>query len=164
MSHPALAEPVLWKGAFAGLAAGLVASFAMDRFQAAVAALSSDGQEGEPATQKAADRFSEMATGRRVPEDDRPLAGQAVHYGLGCALGAAYGAMAEYRPAVTVGGGTAFGLGVAARLDEGLVPAVGLGDAPWNTSPSTHLYTGASHAVFGASAEVTRRLVRHLLR
>ena len=151
------------KGALAGAAAGLVASYAMNRFQAAVTTLSSSKKQGEPATEKAADRLAEAATGHPVPERDKQFAGQAVHYGLGAALGVAYGVMAEVYPAATAGAGSGFGLAVAAVLDEAMVPAVGLGEAPWNTAPSTHAYTGSSHVVFGVAAELTRRFVRSAL-
>lgn len=155
--------PALWKGALAGLAAGVVAAAAMDAFQRLASALSSSQQDGEPATQKAADQLSQTATGEPVAKANKPMAGQAVHYALGTALGLAYGIAAELRPAVTAGGGTAFGTGVAALLDEGVVPAVGLGEAPWKTPPSTHAYTLGSHLVFGGAAELTRRLVRRAL-
>lgn len=160
---PKKPRPVLWKGAVAGLAAGVVASFAMDRFQALVAALSSSDEQDEPATEKAADRLAESTTGSPVPDERKPLAGQGVHYALGTALGLAYGAAAEVKPAVTAGGGTAFGLGTAAVLDEAAVPAAGLGEVPWKTPAATHAYTLASHLVFGATAEVTRRLVRRAI-
>lgn len=164
MTYSAIHSPNLWKGFAAGIAAGLLASYAMDRFQAAVTALSdpADGDE-EPATEKAADRVARGVTGYAVPEADKPLAGQAVHYMLGAALGASYGVVAEVRPEVTAGTGSLFGLSVAAVLDEAAVPAVGLGDAPRNTPLSTHLYTGASHVVFGVTAELTRRLMRNAL-
>ena len=38
--------------------------------------------------------------------------------------------------------------------------AAGLGDAPWKTAPSTHLYGVASHMVFGTVTEGVRRLLR----
>jgi uncharacterized membrane protein YagU involved in acid resistance len=152
-----------WKGAAAGLAAGVVASLAMNEFQALVSSLSSSDQQGEPATQKAADRLSATATGAPVQVSRKPAAGQAVHYSLGAALGLAYGVAAEAEPAVTSGGGTLFGVGVAVLLDEAVVPAVGLGEAPWRTPLSTHAYTLASHLVFGGAAELTRRLARRAL-
>jgi putative membrane protein len=152
-------------GIVAGTVAGIVASFAMDRFQAAAAALSSsDDSDAEPATEKAADAVARAATGSDVPDAEKPLAGQAVHYALGTALGIAYGIAAEFRPGVTTGFGSAFGLGTATLLDEAAVPAVGLGDAPWKAGATTHLYSYASHLVFGAAAELTRRQVAATLK
>jgi putative membrane protein len=125
----------LLRGALAGLIAGAAASFAMDRFQAAVSALSSsgddEGETQEPATEKAADGIARAFTGDELPAADKPLGGQAMHYALGIGLGVAYGIAAEFRSAVTTGFGTAFGLGAATLLDEAAVPALGLGQAPW---------------------------------
>lgn len=150
------------RGVVAGMIAGAVASFAMDRFQAGVAALSSSGSDGggsEPATEKAADAIAEQVAGRPVADADKPLAGQAVHYALGIGLGVLYGVAAEFRPAITAGVGTAFGIGTATLLDEGAVPALGLGAPPWKASASGNLYSYASHLVFGGTAELVRRQV-----
>jgi putative membrane protein len=151
------------RGAVAGALAGVVASFAMDRFQALVSTLAPSDSDEEPATAKAADRVKQAVDGAPVPEEQQPLAGQLVHYLLGAGLGVAYGVAAEFRPAVTTGFGAPFGLGVAAALDEAAVPAVGLGSSPRETPPSTHAYTIASHLVFGTVAELTRRQVRSTL-
>ena len=148
------------RGVVAGAIAGAVASFAMDRFQAAMAPLMpSSGDGSEPATEKAADAVAETVTGNRVPDADKPLAGQAVHYVIGIALGAAYGVAAEFRPAVTAGYGAAFGLGTATLLDEAAVPALGLGAAPWNAGVGSNAYAYASHLVFGGVSEMVRRQV-----
>lgn len=150
----------LARGAVAGLIAGAAASFAMDRFQAATSSLlPSNGSEEEPATEKAADAVATAVTGREIPDNTKPLAGQSIHYVLGIGLGIAYGIAAEFRPSVTTGYGTAFGLGTATLLDETAVPAVGLGEAPWKAPLSTTLYGYASHLVFGGTVEVVRRQV-----
>ena len=165
MAHaPTDTAPNIWAAAAAGLVAGLAASFVMDRFQAGVAALSSSDSDAEPATEKAADKLSQAVVGHDVPDDRKPLAGQAVHYALGAGLGVVYAVAAEFRPAVTAGYGTAFALANTALLDEAAVPAVGLGDAPWKTAPSTHLYSVASHMVFGTVTEGVRRLLRGWMR
>lgn len=148
------------RGLVAGVIAGAVASFAMDRFQAAASPLlPSNGSDSEPATEKAADAVVSGVTGRKVPDADKPLAGQAVHYAVGIALGAAYGVAAEFRPSVTTGFGTAFGLGTATLLDEAVVPATGLGSAPWDAGVASNLYSYASHLVFGSVSEIVRRQV-----
>jgi putative membrane protein len=142
--------------------AGIAASLAMDAFQAALAKLASDDQQdqGEPATAKAADRVSEAAVGKAVPDEYKPLAGNVVHYGFGALLGLGYGIAAEYWPQATAGRGTAFGAANALVFDEAAVPAAGLGAPPWEADPSSHLYALSSHLVFGAAAEEVRRLVR----
>lgn len=149
------------RGAIAGFAAGLVASLAMDLAQRALAKVQPpDDQNSEPATEKAADRVVEAASGSPVPAASKPIAGQAVHYAFGALLGVGYGIAAEYNEKITAGAGSIFGAGSAILFDEAAVPAAGLGDGPWEASPSTHLYTLASHLIFGTIAEGTRRRVR----
>ena len=155
------ATPDPLRGAVVGVVAGLTGSLAMDLAQKALAKLQpSDSGSGEPATEQAADQVMQAATGRPVPQAAKPLAGQAVHYGFGALLGLGYGLAAEYSPRVTNGGGSAFGLASAMLFDEAAVPAAGLGKAPWDAPASTHLYTLASHLVFGTVVEGTRRLIR----
>ncbi|WP_380782156.1 DUF1440 domain-containing protein [Sphingomonas sp. R86520] len=156
---PTDTAPNPWAAAAAGLVAGLAASLAMDLFQAGVAALSSSESDAEPATQKAADKVSKAVAGHAISDDRKPLAGQVVHYALGAGLGIAYAVAAEYRPAVTAGYGTAFAAVTTSLLDEAAVPAAGLGEAPWNTAPTTHLYSAASHIVFGTVTEGVRRFL-----
>lgn len=156
----------LLRGALAGLVAGATASFVMDRFQSGVAALTSSGDQpaAEPATERAADGVARAIAGVDLPASVKPLGGQAMHYGLGIGLGILYGVAAEFRPSVTAGFGTAFGIGSATLLDEGAVPVLGLGQAPWRTGLTSHLYSYASHLVFGGTAELVRRQVAGTLR
>lgn len=149
------------RGAVAGLVSGLVASLAMELAQKALSRLqSSSDDDSEPATEQAADRVSQATLGAPVGDERKPLAGEAVHYGFGALLGLGYGIAAEYWPQTTAGWGSAFGIGNAVLFDEMAVPAAGLGKSPFATPASTHLYSVASHLVFGAAAESTRRLVR----
>ncbi|MBW6523698.1 DUF1440 domain-containing protein [Sphingomonas sp. RHCKR47] len=155
------------RGVVAGAIAGAVASFAMDRFQAVVTALASsddDGAQSEPATEQAADAVAQKVAGREIADADKPLAGQAIHYALGVGLGIAYGIAAEFRPSLTAGYGTGFGVATATLLDEAAVPAMGLGSAPWHTDLPTNIYSYASHLVFGATSELVRRQVADTLR
>jgi len=147
------------RGLVAGVIAGAVASFAMDRFQAAASPLLPGGGNSEPATEKAADAITTRITGQAIPDADKPLAGQAVHYAVGIALGAAYGIAAEFRPSVTLAFGTAFGLATATILDEAAVPATGLGSPPWEAGIASNLYSYASHLVFGGVSEIVRQQV-----
>ena len=65
---------------------------------------------------------------------------------------------------MTAGYGTGFGIGTATLLDEGLVPAVGLGSPPWKASFATNAYSYASHLVFGGVTEFVRGQVAGTLR
>lgn len=145
------------RGLLAGLIAGAVASFAMDRFQAGVNALTdASGGDSEPATEQAADAVARVSTGGEVPDAAKPLAGQAVHYAFGALLGAAYGVVAEFRPGVARDGGLPFGLATATLFDEAAVPAAGLGPPPWRAGWGGTLYGYASHLVFGSVLELVR--------
>ena len=156
------------RGALAGTIAGLVASFAMDRFQAIASGLLPSGDDdagrSETATEQAADAIARKFVGHEVADADKPLAGQAIHYALGAGHGVAYGVAAEFRPSITAGHGAGFGLVTATLLDEAAVPAAGLGSAPWRTDLVTNLYSYASHLVFGATSELVRRQVARTLR
>lgn len=154
------ADPL--RGALAGGLAGLVASLAMTGFQAGAAklfpgALSSDG---EPSTEKAADKLSRAATGEPVPEPAKAAAGEGVHYAFGAALGAGYGIAAEFGDTVTAGGGTLFGAATALLADDVAIPALGLAAPATETPLATHAYAIASHLVFGLVLEATRRAIR----
>ena len=154
------ADPI--RGALAGLAAGLVAAFAMSQAQKLFAAIGPDqGSGGSPATVKAANRVKRTATGRSIATKDKAAAGQAVHYATGAALGIAYGLAAEYRPEVTKGYGALFGAATSLLLDEAIIPAVGLGEPPLEVPLSSHVFGLASHFVFGFAAEGTRAALRH---
>lgn len=176
-------EPDLLKGAVAGLLGGLAASWVMNQFQAAVPATAfkkllgeTDGQEGgssngqgdqqesaEPATVKAAEAVSEGVLDHELADDEKAWAGPAVHYTHGSLSAALYGALAEHEPVVARGAGLPFGTALWLVADEGAVPALGLSKVPWKYPPSTHLYSFASHLVYGLSTEAVRRLVRRLL-
>ena len=153
------------RGALAGLVAGATASFAMDRLQAGLSSLSGAGSgsggdsDDQPATSKAADRVAVAATGHSIAAPAKPLAGQWVHYTVGTMLGLGYGLAAEFAPRITSFQGSALGLGTAVLLDEGAVPALGLGQPPWRAPASSHLYSLASHMMFGVVAELVRSRV-----
>ncbi|WP_230533394.1 DUF1440 domain-containing protein [Microvirga roseola] len=163
------------RGLAAGLVAGIVASYAMNAFQSAVSRLGEDSKsrkpkrktqgydESDPATTKAAALMSERVFRHRLSPRQKEIAGPAVHYTTGAALGGLYGAAAEFAPQVTAGAGLPFGAAVAAVLDEGIVPAAGLSGPPWESPPSSHLYALGSHLVFGLTAEAVRRGARSLL-
>lgn len=153
-------DPMPVRGLAAGLAGGLIASFAMDAFQGLWGKLVEMPDSGTPATVKAADSVVETATGRQIPESREEQAGQIVHYLFGAGLGAAYGLITEYRPSVTAGGGSGFALATATLFDEFAVPASGLGGSPLDSPPKVHAYAYASHLVFGTVTEAVRRTLR----
>lgn len=174
----------LWKGAAAGLAAGLAASWVMNRFQNLSGKLAQvveedepqnpqhsaqrgDGasaeQEDEDATVKAASAISRKIFHHQLSKQEKKVAGPAMHYGFGILTGAAYGALAEVAPAVTRGAGLPFGASVWLGADEVAVPAFKLSGPPWENPPSVHARALAAHLVYGLTTEGVRRLVRQVL-
>lgn len=162
-------DPSLWKGALAGLAGGLVASWTMNQFQAALSAIrddkgdSDDGGPDEPATVKAASAVSEGVFDHELTEQEKKAAGPAVHYAFGASAGAVYGTAAEALPGVTAGAGLPFGAVFWLVADEAAVPALGLSEPPTEHPRSVHAEALAAHLVYGLTTELVRRGVRRLL-
>lgn len=176
----------VWKGIVAGLAGGLVASWTMNQFQAAWTRLAEnaekphgaqsmkpsegstgnqggDTKEQDDATVETAKAISENVFGHELQESEKRPAGAAVHYAFGAASGGVYGAVAEVVPQVTTAAGLPFGGAVWLFGDEITVPLLGLAKPPTEYPLSTHVYALASHLVYGATAELSRRAVRHML-
>jgi hypothetical protein len=175
-------EGDVWKGLAAGLIGGLVASWTMNQFQGVWSKVTegfekshgaqsmkpSEGQEEnkeeqDDATVKAARAVSEGVFGHELKESEKETAGAVVHYAFGTAVGGLYGAVAELSPEVTMGAGLPFGAAFWLVADETAVPLLGLAKAPTEYPLSTHVYALTSHLVYGATAEVVRRVVRNAL-
>lgn len=176
----------VWKGLVAGLAGGLVASWTMNQFQAAWTRIqenaeknhgaqsmqpsagskgdqSQDAQDQDDATVKVAKVISEDVLGHKLEESEKKPAGAAVHYAFGTVSGGLYGALAEITPQVTTAVGIPFGAAFWLLADEVTVPLLGLSKGPTEYPASTHAYALASHLVYGATAELSRRAIRHVL-
>ena len=176
----------VWKGLVAGLAGGLVASWTMNQFQsawtrAAAGAEKSHGAqsmqpaagssgnetqdtiEPDDATVETAKMISEGVFNRELKESEKEPAGALVHYAFGTASGGLYGALAEFSPAVTTAGGVPFGAVFWLIADQISVPLFGLKEGPSEFPPSTHVYSFASHVVYGVTVELSRRALRQVL-
>jgi hypothetical protein len=174
------------KGMVAGLAAGLVASWTMNQFQAAWTRIAegsekshgaqsmqpSEGSKGDQAqdtneqddaTVETAKVISRNVFGHELQESEKEPAGAAVHYAFGTMSGGLYGALAEVTPQVTTAAGLPFGAAFWLLADEVSVPLLGLSKGPTEYPVSTHVYSLASHLVYGVTAELSRRAVRHVL-
>ena len=171
-------EGQVLKGLVAGVVGGLVASAVMTQFQTLWSKLAegdeqaqgkkkkkkSQEEEGDgDATVKAAEAISEGVFDHELTKREEKIAGPAVHYAMGAASGAVYGAMAELTPLVTIGAGLPFGAAVWLAADEAAVPALGLSESPAEVPLSTHAYALVSHFVYGVTTEVVRRAVRNVL-
>ncbi len=162
-----------WRGIVAGAAGGVSATVAMSAFQSlwnyAGRRTYSNGSSGangsgeEPATEKMARRLSKGFFGHKLDKRQTGFAANAFRFGFGTAVGAFYGAVAEFSPAIARGDGVPFATGLMAVSDEVAVPALGLSRAPQDRPMSAHLYTLCSHVVYGFVLETTRRAVRRAL-
>jgi len=165
------------RGAVAGIAGGLFASWVMNEFMAGPGQTLTNAVEtprdkfilkqhsdGEDATMHAADKIAELATGgQHLTHEQRAKAGPVMHYAFGALAGGVYGALAEVTPAVTSGFGTSFGSVLFTGADVLAVPALKLSMPLKETPPSSLATPFAAHIVYGLSTELIRRLVRKLL-
>jgi putative membrane protein len=179
------------KGLVAGMIGGFVASMVMNRFQQTLQKLiegeershgAQSMQQGSPrggtgemlrecgvdssdddATERTASAISVGVFDHELTEEEKEQAGTAVHYAYGTGTGAFYGAAAELLPDVTAGFGAPFGAAVWLAADEGIVPLLGLSKSPTQYPVSTHLYSLASHFIYGLTTELVRRVVRKRL-
>lgn len=166
-------DPV--RGLLAGVAAGLVASWVMSQFQAAVPQKTfqqllgeeppkrKQNGESDPATVRTAEAISEGVFDHALTKSEKEKAGPLVHFAFGSAVGAVYGVAAEVQPKVTAGFGTLYGTAVWVSADNLALPVLGLAKWPGAYPASTHLYALSSHLVYGLVAEGVRRAVRSLL-
>lgn len=159
-------EKNLLKGIIAGAVAGLAATFVMTQYQnLAQNFMGEDDSENveDPSTVKAANLISEKVFDHELVEDEKPFAGQTMHYLMGGVSGAIYGGAAEYTDLAKMGGGFPFGTTVWALADDLIVPALGLSKSPTQIPLSQHAYAISSHWVYGSVSELVRRAIRNAL-
>jgi putative membrane protein len=165
------------RGLLAGVAGGLVASWAMNVWSEGPGAtisqeletpeeqqkLKSSG-DGEDATMKTADALATVVHGgQHLTRAQREEGGPIVHYAFGALMGGVYGLLAEYLPVVHSGFGTTYGTALFVGVDLVAVPALGLSQ-PLSAYPAGS-YAGpfTAHLVYGATTELVRRLARVVL-
>jgi putative membrane protein len=154
-------RPSLWKGVVAGLAGGLVATWAMGL----IPKPSPEPQQAksDDATVKTASAISEHVAGHHLTRQEKKVAGPAVHWAFGTTMGGVYGAIAEAWPLARRGWGVPFGTALWLGADEVAVPSFGLGPKPSETPGSLHAWALAAHLVYGFTADTVRRAVRAAL-
>jgi hypothetical protein len=119
-------------------------------------------QDDDDATVKTAARVSSALFDHPLSEDEKKLAGPAVHYAFGTLVGGLYGAAAELAPSTTALRGMAFGAAVWLAADEVALPAFDLAKPPQEVPPEKHVYALASHLVYGLTADAVRRWIREV--
>lgn len=154
-------------GAIAGAAAGAIAVWTMDRLD--WFAYNHESEEARKRTIAArpdgkdpahvmADKLAGVA-GKSVSQPSP--AGLMVHYSLGIAPGAIYGALYETAPALSAGRGSLFGLALFLLQDEGLNAVSGLSGKPKDYPWQAHVRGLVAHVVYGV---VTDTIVRSFIR
>jgi hypothetical protein len=167
-------RPELLKGAVAGAAAGLLASWMMNCIYGLWSRISGNHQQPEqsakrgvntdPATIAITNNLSRRVLGRELTGRQAKLADLIGHYSIGAAGGAFYGAVSEYLPKLRAGAGAAFGMAFFVLGEEIAVPLVGLSAKPWHIPLRDHAVGFLAHVVYGLSTEVGRRGCRNLLK
>ena len=168
------------KGVAAGVVGGLVASWAMSQFLAAVKKLKSRGEEPEraephagerpeqaepkadeaPATIQVATAVTRQVLRRELQGERLGAAGEVVHYVFGAAVGGLYGAAAEVWPEARLGSGAVFGALLWLAADEIGVPALKFSKGPVEYPVSVHASGLGAHIVYGVATELLRRGLR----
>jgi putative membrane protein len=98
-----------------------------------------------------------------LSEEAEEASVRAIHWGFGALVGGVYGALAEYQPAVTGRLGANFGLTLCGITHISALPLMGLTESPENQPAREHASELVTHAVYGVTTEVVRRLARRVL-
>lgn len=119
---------------------------------------------GEPIPPAVAvSRLLQWMSGSPLLPEKMTFAVQSFHWSFSIAVAALYGALVEIFPKAKAGYGLAFGMVLLLLTHETLLPWAGL-SLPWSEIPlKEHLSEIFTHAIFGVSVELTRRLLRPLL-
>ena len=135
-----------------GAAAGIAAALATSLFQGAWTKLRlppTTSPPAEPPTEALAAVVFREFTGAALTGNGKIVAGEAVHYAMGAALGVAYVLGLRNWPAIAAGQGAAYGLGIWATVEEGGLALLKLKPPPWQVEPAEHVFAASSHLVFG---------------
>jgi putative membrane protein len=146
----------LAKGLIAGLIGGLVGTLAKTLAER----MFPPRTHGEPEPLQVA---AERVAGHALDADSKAVAGEAIQWGFGAAVGAAYGALAEYYPAATSKEGASFGMALEALTRETALPALGLSSEPEDATLRERASEMTSHVVYGVATETVRGFVRKWL-
>jgi len=142
-----------------GAAAGAAATWLMDRTTTAlyerepkpVKDRENKARGGRTAFEIAAERGADLIDAK-LDDDLRKEAGTAIHWSVGIAAGAAYGALRHKLP-MRVGSGLAFGTAFWLAVDEAANTLLKLTPSPRAFPWQTHARGLAGHVVHGSAVE-----------
>jgi putative membrane protein len=144
------------KGIVAGLIGGIVATAVKNAVERVYPPRKDDRDAAPDLVTPKVGRFELTVAQKRV-------ARQTMHWGLGAAAGAAYGAAAELYPAATSKQGASFGMALIALNQDNILPAIGLGEKK-PQSKREHTSELVSFVAYGVVTETVRRIVRRMIR
>jgi putative membrane protein len=98
-----------------------------------------------------------------LSEEAEEVSVRAIHWGFGALVGGVYGAVAEYQPMVTGRLGANFGLTLCGITHASALPMMGLTESPENQPAREHASELVTHAIYGITTELVRRLARRVL-
>jgi hypothetical protein len=160
-------KPSLLGGAIRGAIAGAVATWVMDQVTTGLYQGQSDADtqredaarpNGKSSVSNLVDRI-EATTGLQVSHAARPTVEQLIHYGLGVAPGAVYGALRSRVPLIGAGRGVFYGLLLFGANDEAMNTELGLA-GPYGAYPvSTHVRGLVGHFILGITTDTTLDLL-----
>lgn len=107
--------------------------------------------------------LAEQVAGRPLPEDDRQLAMQGIHWIFGALAGGVYGALVEFEPTLAAWHGAAFGITLNRLTHEMILPRLGLAASPRRQPTQERISEWVTHAVYGVATDAVRRSVRRAL-
>ena len=114
-----------------------------------------------PSSQVAAAKTAE-SLGYPLDEQQRKLAGSAVHYGLGAAWGPVYGLLRWHGGMQPLGAGILTGTTLSLIVDEGLTPALGFSPPNRDYPALTHVRGFLNHLAYGAAVAVAAEALYRL--
>jgi len=107
--------------------------------------------------------LAENVAGHRLPEQERELALQGIHWIFGAVAGAVYGALVEMEPSLGAWHGAAFGITLNRITHESILPKLGLTAPPSRQPTQERISEWVTHAVYGVATDSVRRAVRRAL-
>jgi hypothetical protein len=157
-------EVKLLGGLAAGVIGGIVATWALDRYQEgsleATRRRKDQLQEQQRVHAEAAERIAESTFGKHLTRTQRRYAAPVVHYAVGALTGGIYGLTAEVLPIVRRGYGTGYSNLLFLGGSEAVLPWFKLSGPKTQSSRAGGL---SAPLVYGAVLETTRRILRWLL-
>jgi putative membrane protein len=144
------------KGALAGFVGGLAGSGAK-MIAEQVLPPRVQGQTPPPVV------LAEQVAGRSLPDKERQLALQGIHWIFGALAGAVYGALVEFEPSLGAWRGAAFGITLNRLTHESILPKLGLSAPPGQQPTQERISEWVTHAAYGVATDTVRRAVRRAL-